>query len=119
MSSITESGRSLGEGNGNPNQHSCLENPLDREAWQATIHGVAKELDLATTNNIQIKELWIIMRQFKELSRTENTCNHYLDSDPSGFIPKTEKSLFCPLPVTMLSIFHKGSGSSEYKLFKK
>ena len=35
-------GRSPGEGNGNPLQHSCLENPMDRGAWQATVHGVAK-----------------------------------------------------------------------------
>ena len=34
--------RSPGEGNGNPFQYSCLENPTDREAWQATVHGVAK-----------------------------------------------------------------------------
>ena len=35
-------GRSPGEGNGNPLQYSCLENPMDREAWQATVYGVAK-----------------------------------------------------------------------------
>ena len=35
-------GRSLGEGNGNPLQYSCLENPTDGGVWQATIHGVAK-----------------------------------------------------------------------------
>ena len=40
--SILGSGRSLGEGNGNPVQYSCLENPMDRGAWQATVHGVAK-----------------------------------------------------------------------------
>ena len=39
---IPGSGRSPGEGNGNPLQYSCLENPMDREAWRATIHGVAK-----------------------------------------------------------------------------
>ena len=33
---------SFGEGNGNPLQYSCLGNPMDREDWQATIHGVAK-----------------------------------------------------------------------------
>ena len=33
---------SLGEGNGCPLQYSCLENPLDRQAWQATVHGVTK-----------------------------------------------------------------------------
>ena len=35
-------GRSLGEGSGNPLQYPCLENPMDRGAWQATVHGVAK-----------------------------------------------------------------------------
>ena len=35
-------GRSPGEGNGNPLQYSCLENPMDRGAWQATVRGVAK-----------------------------------------------------------------------------
>ena len=38
-------GRSPGEGNGNPLQYSCLGNPMDRGAWWATVHGVAKELD--------------------------------------------------------------------------
>ena len=36
------SGRSSGEGNGNPLQYSCLENPMDGGAWYATVHGVAK-----------------------------------------------------------------------------
>ena len=40
--SIPGLGRSPGEGNGNPLQYSCLENPMDRGAWQATVHGVAK-----------------------------------------------------------------------------
>ena len=35
-------GRSPGEGNGNPLQYSCLENPMDRGAWQAAVHGVTK-----------------------------------------------------------------------------
>ena len=35
-------GRSLGEGNGNPLQYSCPENPVDRGAWWATVHGVSK-----------------------------------------------------------------------------
>ena len=35
-------GRSPGEGNGNPLHYFCLENPMDRGAWQATVHGVAK-----------------------------------------------------------------------------
>ena len=40
--SIPGSGRSPGEGNGNPHQYSCLENPMDGGAWWATVHGVAK-----------------------------------------------------------------------------
>ena len=40
--SIPGSGRSPGEGNGNPLQYSCLDNPMDRGAWWATVHGVAK-----------------------------------------------------------------------------
>ena len=40
--SIPGSGRSPGEGNGNPLQYSCLENPMDRGAWWATVHGFAK-----------------------------------------------------------------------------
>ena len=56
LHAIPGSGRSPGEGNGNPLQYSCLENPTDsaqillhRGAWQATVHGVARiRLDLVT-----------------------------------------------------------------------
>ena len=41
-SSIPESGRSLGEGHGNPLQHSCLGNPMDRGARWGIVHGVSK-----------------------------------------------------------------------------
>ena len=40
--SIPGSGRCSGEGNDNPLQYSCLENPMDRGAWQPTVHGVIK-----------------------------------------------------------------------------
>ena len=39
---IPGSGRFPGGGHGNPLQYSCLENPMDRRAWRATVHGVAK-----------------------------------------------------------------------------
>ena len=42
LGSITGLGRSLGEGNGNPLQYSCLEDLMDRRTWWATVHGVAK-----------------------------------------------------------------------------
>ena len=44
--SVPGLGRSPGEGNGNPLQYSCLGNPMDRGAWQATVHGVTKELGM-------------------------------------------------------------------------
>ena len=52
---ISESGRSPGEGNSNPLQHSCLENSMDKGAWQATVHGVAKsQTRLSYFTNIYI-----------------------------------------------------------------
>ena len=43
------SGRSPGGRHGNPLQYSCLENPMDRGAWRAAVHGVCKELDTTET----------------------------------------------------------------------
>ena len=40
--SVPGSGRSPGEGHGNPLQYSCLENPMDRGAWRVTVHKVAE-----------------------------------------------------------------------------
>ena len=42
LGSIPGSGRSAGEGNGNPLQYFCLKNPMDRGAWKAIVHGVTK-----------------------------------------------------------------------------
>ena len=42
VGSIPGSGRSPEEGNGDPLQYSCLENPMDRGAWQTTVHGVTE-----------------------------------------------------------------------------
>ena len=51
---IPGSRRSSGEGNGNPLQDSCLVNPMDREAWRATVHGVTKKSDMTKwlNNNV-------------------------------------------------------------------
>ena len=45
MGSVPGSGRSPGEGNGDPPQYSCLEKSMDRGAWWTTVHGVAEEPD--------------------------------------------------------------------------
>ena len=58
LGSIIGSGRSPGGGRGNPLQYSCLENPMDREAWQATIHRIAQswtQLKRLSTNNTNSK----------------------------------------------------------------
>ena len=57
VGSIPGSERSPGVGNGNPLQYSCLENPVDRGAWQATVHGVAESdttkcIYLLSTNDV-------------------------------------------------------------------
>ena len=49
LGSIPGLGRSPGEGNGNPHQCSCLENLMDRGAWRATVHRVAKSQTRATS----------------------------------------------------------------------
>ena len=55
--SILESERSPGGGNGNPLQYSCLENSMDRGAWQATVHGVTKsQAWLSTCTNINFNK---------------------------------------------------------------
>ena len=59
---ISRSGRSPGEGHGNPLQYSCLKNPMDRGAWCAIVHGVTKS------------QTWLSnwdMRHKKSLNRTE------------------------------------------------
>ena len=51
LGSIPGSGRSPGEGNGNPLQYSCLENPMDGGAWWATVHGVTKSRRTRLSNS--------------------------------------------------------------------
>ena len=48
---IPGSGRSPGEGNGNPLQYSCLENPMDRRTWWATVYMITKKLDMTKSDN--------------------------------------------------------------------
>ena len=60
LSSIPGLGRSPGEGNGNPLQYSCLENPMDGGAWWATVHGVTKSPTRLSDFNFQtLIAMWL------------------------------------------------------------
>ena len=73
--SIPGSGRSSGEGNGNPLQYSCLENSIDREAWWATSSWDHKESDMTLSNTYT----WIrvgrteVNKQIKSLKTGKGT----------------------------------------------
>ena len=65
--SIPGSGRSPGEGNGNPLQYSGLENPMNRGAWRATVHGIA-ELDTTEllSTHVIIYDIQLIYPHFMD-----------------------------------------------------
>ena len=82
--SIPGSGRSPGEGNGNPLQYSCLENPMDGGAWWATVHGVAESWtrlsdftsSLWEQNNtvLSIRRHFVSMYQIIEITQKNTKC---------------------------------------------
>ena len=59
LGSIPGSGRALGEGNGNPLQYSCLENPMDGGAWWATVHGVGHDWTTSLYFQLQHNMSWL------------------------------------------------------------
>ena len=61
---ILESGRSPGEGNGNPLQYSCMKNPVDRRAWWATVHGVAKSLTQLSNTTTTTIHNYLLERKY-------------------------------------------------------
>ena len=67
MGSVPGLGRSPGEGNGNPLQYSCVENSMDRGAWQATVQGVAK-----SPNTTEHKCMWPVQSGKYVLNELEN-----------------------------------------------
>ena len=65
---IPESGRSPGEGNGNPLQYSCLENSMDRGAQWAIVHGVRKELNMTEQQTLsKVMKIYDTITTLKEL----------------------------------------------------
>ena len=70
LGSIPGLGRSPGEGNGNPLQYSCLENPMDGGAWWATVHGVAKSQIRLRDFTFTLSILWHCLSLGLELKLT-------------------------------------------------
>ena len=70
MGSIPESGIFPGEGNGNPLQYSCLENPMDGRSWRATVHGIAKSRhNWATSLSLYVLSVgWEVRKRIKKAS---------------------------------------------------
>ena len=59
VGSIPESGRSPGEGSGNPLQYSCLGNPRDRGGWQVTVHGVPESRTQLILNSFELSSYFL------------------------------------------------------------
>ena len=69
LGSIPGLGRCPGEGSGNPLQYSCLENSMDRGAWQATVHGVAKSQ--TTLNDEHFDNIHSVVTKAAEVTLSE------------------------------------------------
>ena len=72
LGSIPGSGRCPGEENGNPLQYSCLEDPMDRGAWQATVHGVSR-VGYHYTTTICI---YTYMKKYHQISKDVCVCRY-------------------------------------------
>ena len=89
--SIPGLGRSPGEGNGNPLQYSCLENPMDRGAWWAAVHGVTK-------SQTQLKQLRNMKTEVHSGEKTESQNNSNVNN--SGNSRSRKRTDLCPSSVT-------------------
>ena len=88
LGSIPGLGRSPGEGNGNPLQCSCLENPRDRGAWWAAVYGVAQSrtrLKRLSSSSSSIKQAaYLVAQLVKNLPAMQETWIRFLGREESG-----------------------------------
>ena len=92
-------GRCPGEENGNPLQYSCLENPMDRGSWQATVHGVAKRVrhDFATKQQRRASHIFQRCQQQQRMEEGSvwnhvRTWGHHHDEDEFASCSCTHQS---------------------------
>ena len=82
LGSVPRSGRSPGEGSGNPLQYSCLENPMDGGAWWATVHGVTKSWTRLRTERLRFLSFfsWLdqcpCKKKYQRAFSLSSTCKH-------------------------------------------
>ena len=76
MGLIPGSGRSPGEGNGNPCLYSCLGNSMDRGAWRATVHGVAKSWTRLSTHTYPEDAVQTTGDRYAKRIHCRLVCNH-------------------------------------------
>ena len=87
---IPESERSPGEGNGNPLQYSCLENPTDRGAWWATVHGDSRSRTWLSTHTLDIWLKVSTLAQIPNMSRyllnsSFEKCKNFLSKNSPSY----------------------------------
>ena len=121
LGSIPGLGRSLGVGNGNPLQYSCLENPTDRGVWWATVHGVARsqtQISIHTTDQLRKDKASQMKRMFRRFDccffpnrplGKESACNA---RDPS-LIPGSGKQRGYPLQYSWAFLLARASNESS------
>ena len=101
LGSIPGSGRSPGEGHGNPLQYSCLENPIDRGTWWTTVCGVAK-------SQTQLSDFTFFLSQsmgFSDISvGKESTSNAGDPGSIAGLGRSAEEEIGCPLQYSWASL---------------
>ena len=103
LGSIPGSGRSPGEGNGNPVQYSCLENPMDRGAWWATVHGIAKS-QTRLSDFTSLTNIWLFVTP-----RTLRVLQWVTISFSREFSwPKDWTHIFCIGRQILLPLCHQG-----------
>ena len=98
--SITGLGRSLGGGHGNPLQYSCLENPMDRGTWQATVHGVAKSQTRLRQLSMHASELKAQAPKYSRrggTSPTHSECSVRLSNNQTESLAYRKSMVSCKL----------------------